>query len=69
MEIELLTDLLDKYEDGTLKLEGTARKCYLTEKHKAQGSVSWIHDDEIPGQALLRRMAKSYNGRDVLRKP
>lgn len=68
-EIKLLNDLLDDYDNGLLELNGSARKYYLTEQHKAKGSLSWIHDDEIPGQSLLRKMSKSYMGRDVIRKP
>ena len=43
-----------------------ARKCYLTERDKHYNKVSWIHNDELKAQALLRGMAKT-GGRDLLR--
>jgi hypothetical protein len=66
--IELLSDILDKFEDGFLEAGSSARKCYLTEQHKAANQITWIHDHELAGHSLLRKMGKSA-GRDLLRQP
>jgi proteasome lid subunit RPN8/RPN11 len=67
-EIELLENILDKFDNGFLIPENNARKCYLTEKHRAQKIITWVHDHELAGHSLLRKMGKSA-GRDLLRQP
>ena len=66
--IELLTDILDKFDNGEFAPENNARKCYLTEKHKELAMVSWVHDHELAGHSLLRKMGKS-SSKDLLRQP
>ena len=64
--IKTLTELLDEYDAGTLDIEILARKCYMSEKEKHFNRPSWIHNDELKNQSLLRGMAK--NGiKDLLR--
>ena len=64
--ISTLAELLDQYDDGTLDMEVLARKCYMSEKEKHYNRVSWIHNDELKNQSLLRGMAR--NGfKDLLR--
>jgi hypothetical protein len=43
-----------------------ARKCYMSEKEKHFNRVSWIHNDELKTQSLLRRMSKK-GSRDLLK--
>jgi hypothetical protein len=64
--VQLLSEILDEYEAGTLDMEQIARKCYLSEREKVMGRVSWIHNDELKNQSLLRRMSKG-SGRDFLK--
>jgi len=64
--VQLLSEILDEYEAGTLDMEQIARKCYLSEREKAAGRVAWIHNDELKNQSLLRRMSKG-SGRDFLK--
>jgi hypothetical protein len=66
--IPTLAELLDEYENGTLNLEESAHKYYLTEQHKAFDNVSWIHNHELAVQSTLRKIAKSAE-RDLLRNP
>lgn len=66
--IELLSDILDKFEDGLLEAGSSARKVYLTEQHKKANQITWIHDHELAGHSLLRRMGMSAK-RDLLRQP
>ena len=66
MEIMTLAEILDAYLQDTLDMSQAARKCYLTEKDKHHNKVSWIHNDELKNQALLRGMSKN-NARDLLR--
>lgn len=62
-----LAELLDQFDDGKIDISGhSARKYYLTEKDKALNKVSWIHDDEIKNQSVLRKLSKG-NSRDLLR--
>jgi len=56
--IMLLTDILDAYEAGVLDMSEMARKCYLSEKEKFLNRTTWIHNDELKNQSLLRGMAK-----------
>jgi hypothetical protein len=67
-EIKLLETILDSFDDGSLIPENNAHKCYLTEKHRAQKIITWVHDHELAGHSLLRKMGKSA-GRDLLRQP
>jgi len=61
-----LAELLDQYDEGTLDMTEKARKCYMSEKEKHFGRISWIHNDELKNQSLLRGMAR--NGiKDLLR--
>ena len=64
--IPTLTELLDQYEAGELDMTELARKVYLTEKEKHFNKVSWIHNDELKNQSVLRGMGKRA-GRDLLR--
>ena len=64
--IMTLVEILDAYDNGTLDMSQAARKYYLTEKDKYLNKVSWIHNDELKNQSLLRGMAKQ-NARDLLR--
>ena len=65
-EIPLLAELLDQYEMGTLDLQERARKCYLSEKEKHFGRITWIHNDELKNQSILRGLAKN-GAKDLLR--
>jgi hypothetical protein len=65
-DIMTLAEILDAYEQGTLDMTESARKYYITEKDKYFNKVSWIHNDELKNQVLLRGMAKT-GGRDLLR--
>lgn len=67
-EILLLETLLDNFDNGSLIPENNAHRCYLTEQHKAKGIITWVHDHELRGHSLLRKMGKSA-GRDLLRQP
>ena len=64
--IPLLQDLLDEYEEGTLDMSQKARKCYLSEKEKHFGRTSWVHNDELKNQCMLRGMSKN-NAKDFLK--
>jgi hypothetical protein len=65
-DIMTLAEILDAYEQGILDMTESARKYYITEKDKYFNKVSWIHNDELKNQALLRGMSKT-GGRDLLR--
>ena len=56
--IELLAEILNQYDAGTLDMSVRARKCYLSEKEKHFNRVSWVHNDELKNQSLLRGIAK-----------
>jgi len=64
--IMTLAEVLDAYDEGTLDMTQAARKCYLTERDKHYNKVTWVHNDELKNQLLLRSMGKSAN-RDLLR--
>jgi hypothetical protein len=64
--IPTLTEVLDAFEQGTLDMTELARKCYLSEAEKHYGRVSWIHNNELKNQLLLRSMSKNAN-RDFLK--
>ena len=66
-QIFTLAEILDQYEEGTLDMTQQARKCYLSEREKYEKRVSWIHNDELKNQALLRGMSKQSARRDLLR--
>ena len=66
--IQLLTEVLDQYENGELVPENSARKVYLTEEHRHKKIITWVHDHELRGHLLLRGMAKQVK-RDLLRTP
>jgi hypothetical protein len=65
-DIPLLAELLDQFEMGTLDMQERARKCYLSEKEKHFGRITWIHNDELKNQSILRGLSKN-GGRDLLR--
>jgi hypothetical protein len=65
-KIPLLEEVLDQFENGDLIAENEARKVYLTQQHQAKGIITWVHDHELRGHSLLRKMGKSAN-RDLLR--
>jgi hypothetical protein len=64
--IPLLQEVLEQYQDGTLDMTQRARKCYLSEMERYLGRVSWIHNDELKSQIVLRGMAKQ-NTRDFMK--
>lgn len=64
--IPTLAELLDEYQNGNLDMTIKARKYYLSEKEKHFNRVSWIHNDELKNQSILRGMSK-HNGKDLLR--
>jgi len=64
--IPLLSELLDQFEMGTLDLQERARKCYLSEKEKHFARITWIHNDELKNQSVLRGIAKN-GSKDLLR--
>ena len=64
--IPLLQQVLEQYQDGILDMSQKARKCYLSEKERAMGRVSWIHNDELLNHVMLRQMSKQ-NSRDFLK--
>lgn len=65
--IPLLSQVIDEYEAGTLDMTMQARKCYLSEMEKYYNRVTWIHNDELKNQSLLRSMSKQ-NARDYLKR-
>lgn len=64
--IPLLKEILDDYQMGTLDMSQAARKCYLSERERAVGRVSWVHNDELKAHAILRKIAGN-NMRDLLK--
>lgn len=64
--IPLLQEVLEQYKNGTLDMSQKARKCYLSEKEKYLKRSTWIHNDELDNQMLLRKMSKD-NTRDFLK--
>ena len=66
--IPTLEEILNEFEAGTLETGGAARKCYLTELHKHKKIITWVHDHELRGHLLLKKMGKSAS-RDLLRQP
>ena len=64
--IPTLAELLDEYDAGTLDMSILARKYYMSEKEKHFKRLSWIHNDELKNQALLRGMSR-HSGKDLLR--
>ena len=65
-KIPLLEEVLDQFDNGDLVPENEARKVYVTQHHQAKGPITWVHDHELRGHSLLRKMGKSAN-RDLLR--
>ena len=65
-KIPTLAEVLDQYQAGTLDMGEVARKCYLTEKDKHYNKITWIHNDELKNQVILRGISKN-GGRDLLR--
>ena len=65
-KIPTLAELLDQYDEGKLDMTELARKCYMSEKEKHFNRISWIHNDELKNQSLLRGMAKN-GAKDLLR--
>jgi hypothetical protein len=64
--IPLLAELLDEFEIGALDMNQRARKCYLSEKEKHFNRITWIHNDELKNQSLLRGLSRN-GGKDLLR--
>jgi hypothetical protein len=64
--IQTLAELLDQYDAGTLDMTELARKYYMSEKEKHFGRFSWIHNDELKNQSLLRGIARN-GSKDLLR--
>lgn len=65
-DIKMLEEILDDFESGYFTVNNHARKCYLSEEQKAKGHITWIHDNELQGQCMLRKMGKQQS-RDVIR--
>ena len=65
-KIPLLQEVLNEYQMGTLDMSQAARKCYLSEKERAVGRVSWVHNDELKAHTILRKIAGD-NMRDLLK--
>lgn len=65
-KIPLLSEILDDFDRGTLDMKDAARKCYLSERERAVGRTTWIHNDELASQSLLRKMA-GHNTKDLLK--
>ena len=61
-----LAELLDQYNNGTLDMGVLARKYYISEKEKHFNKGSWIHNDELKNQSLLRGIARN-GSKDLLR--
>ena len=64
--IPLLQEVLDQFDAGTLDMKPLARKCYMSEKEKHFNRVSWVHNDELKTQSLLRSMSKK-GSKDLLK--
>lgn len=64
--IPLLQEVLDQFDNGILDMKQMARKCYLSERERHLGRVTWIHNDELKNHSLLRGMAKQ-NSRDFMK--
>ena len=64
--VPLLSEVLDDYDNGTLDMSVLARKCYLSEMEKHYGRTTWIHNSELNGHSILRKMGQR-SGRDLLR--
>ena len=64
--IPLLQDVLIEYEMGTLDMTKMARKCYLSEKEKAIGRITWVHNDELKGHMIFKKIAGD-NMKDILK--
>jgi hypothetical protein len=64
--IPLLQEVLEQYRDGTLDMTQRARKCYLSERERMSNNVSWIHNDELEKQMILRKMSKDH-AKDLLK--
>jgi hypothetical protein len=62
----MLEEILDEYENGLIEPNSIARKCYMTELHKSKNHITWVHDDELKGHSLLRKMGKQQT-RDLVR--
>jgi hypothetical protein len=65
-KILLLSEILDEYDAGTLDMSVSARKYYMSEKEKHFNRTSWIHNDELKNQSLLRGISK-HGSKDLLR--
>jgi hypothetical protein len=65
-KIPLLQEVLEQYQNGILDMTQKARKCYMSEKEKHYGRVSWVHNDELESHIIFRGMAKQ-NAKDLLR--
>ena len=65
-KIPLLSEILDDFEKGTLDTKQVARKCYLTERERAFNKVTWVHNDELQSQSLLRKLS-GHNTKDLLK--
>jgi hypothetical protein len=68
-EIPMLSSILDDYENNIIEAGNSARKCYLNENHKKNKIITWVHDHELNGHLLLRKMSMSSARRDLLRQP
>jgi hypothetical protein len=64
--IPLLQEVLDQFDAETLDMTQKARKCYMSEKEKHFNRVSWVHNDELKTQSLLRSMSKK-GSKDLLK--
>jgi hypothetical protein len=64
--IPMFIDVLNDFENGTLDMTKAARKCYLNEKEKLLNRPTWIHNEELKNQSILRKIGTG-NSRDLLK--
>ena len=65
-DILTLDVLLDLFDNGDLDLTIKARQCYLTDQHKAFDQRTWLHNDDLQNQSVLRKMGKQ-NAKDLIK--
>ena len=65
-KINTIAEILDMYVNGDITPAGKARQCYMNDDHKRKNIISWIHDDELKNQALLRGISQTSAKRDLL---
>lgn len=66
-KIPLLQEIIDEFENGTLDMTVYARKCYMSELERHHNRISWIHNNELRGHSLLRKMGQQ-NTKDLFKR-